>query len=315
MKVVVTGVSGFIGGQIMLALRDADHDVMGIDFNGLPHVLKSVPNTFYQTGFSSSDGIAAMQKYQPDVIVHCAGTSLVGPSMRNPGLYYSNNATNTLELMKEIIGTMPGTRVIFSSSAAVYGEPVITPCSEVDPPMPVSPYGESKHMVEQMLAAYNHAYGLDYVAFRYFNVCGADSQGRHGQTPTATHIIARVLSAAKNNTEFVCNGNTYETPDGTCVRDYIHVEDIAQATLLALDSKIKSGIYNLSNGTGASNLDIIQLARTVTGCEIPVKFGPARSGDPALLTGDSTKFREAAGWAPRFTMTDSIEHAWRWRNV
>ena len=152
------------------------------------------------------------------------------------------------------------------------------------------------------------------MAFRYFNACGADSQARHGQAPHATHIIARVLESVKNGTQFVCNGQDFETPDSTCVRDYVHVEDIADAHLLALNPQLDTGVYNLGSNQGHSNLKVIEQAREVTGHAIPVEFGSRREGDPDILTADSTKFRNATGWEPQFNLSDIVQHAWAWYN-
>jgi UDP-glucose 4-epimerase len=280
----------------------------------LPDHLQGIADYFLFRDFADQDSIAEMHKWHPDAIIHCAGTSLVGPSLTTPGIYYINNMVKTLTLLGAVLTLMPKCRVIFSSSAATYGNPVITPCQEVDPTEPISPYGESKLMVEWALRSYQRANGLDYVAFRYFNACGADSQGRHGQAPHATHIIARVLESVKNGTQFVCNGNDFETLDGTCVRDYVHVEDIAQAHLLALDPRVSAGVYNLGSNQGHSNLEVIEHAREVTGHAIPVEFGPRREGDPAMLTADSSKFRKESGWSPRFGMRSMVEHAWNWYN-
>jgi UDP-glucose 4-epimerase len=207
---------------------------------------------------------------------------------------------------------MPKTRFIFSSSAAVYGEPVMTPCHEVDPCEPISPYGDSKLMVERIMAAYHTAYNLDYVAFRYFNACGADSQTRHGQTEDATHIIARVLEAIKDDREFVLNGVDFATPDGTCVRDYVHVEDIARAHVMALDAEIPSGVYNLGSNNGTSNREIIAAAERITGKKLKVVLGEARPGDPAVLTASAAKFGMVGdGWR-QFELDHMIQHAWNW---
>jgi UDP-glucose 4-epimerase len=235
--------------------------------------------------------------------------------MLNPSDYYSNNVVKTLNLLNIVMAAIPRARFIFSSSAAVYGEPVMTPCDEVDPREPISPYGQSKLMVEQILASYHCAYGLDYVAFRYFNACGADSQGRHGQEPGATHIIARVLESIRDNKEFVLNGIDYPTPDGTCVRDYVHVEDIARAHVMALDSKVTAGVYNLGSNNGTSNREIIDTAQQVTGSAAVVQLGLARPGDPPVLTASAAKFRMAVGWAwQKHTLHDMISHAWTWYN-
>jgi UDP-glucose 4-epimerase len=271
--------------------------------------------SFVQADFDSDECYRRLIELRPDAIVHCAGTSLVGPSVKRPSEYYHNNVVKTLNLLNIMLTALPNTRLIFSSSAAVYGEPIITPCHEVDPREPVSPYGESKLMVEQILASYHQAYGLDYVAFRYFNACGADSQARHGQEPGATHIIARVLESIRDNKEFVLNGIDYPTPDGTCVRDYVHVEDIARAHLMALDSAVKPGVYNLGSNTGTSNREIIDAAQQVTGSAVIIRLGEKRAGDPPMLTASAAKFGMAAGTWKRYELDDMIRHAWAWYNV
>ena len=165
------------------------------------------------------------------------------------------------------------------------------------------------------MAAYHTAYKLDYVAFRYFNACGADSQGRHGQAPGATHIIARVLESIKNDAEFTLNGIDYPTKDGTCIRDYVHVEDIARAHVLALDTKVPSGVYNLGSNTGISNREIITAAEAITSKTVSVITGPARDGDPPVLTAEPAKFTQVAGEWKKYTLDDTIQHAWAWYNV
>jgi UDP-glucose 4-epimerase len=170
-------------------------------------------------------------------------------------------------------------------------------------------------MIEWMLKSYQHAYELDYVAFRYFNACGADSQARHGQKPGATHIIARVLEDLRDNTgAFVLNGTDFETEDGTCVRDYVHVEDLAMAHIMAIDSKIPSGVYNLGTNTGYSNLEIIHGAIGVTKRDLSYSTGSRREGDPAQLTADASKFITVSGWKPQWSLEDIIRHAWAWYN-
>jgi UDP-glucose 4-epimerase len=308
MKVIVTGVSGYIGGQIALQLMDAGHIVIGLD-----QVTCLLPiDKFVLGDFVSKVSLSTIVAEQPDTIVHCAGTSLVGPSIADPAEYYNNNVIKTIAMLDIVRKSLPKTRVIFSSSAAIYGTPIMTPCQEVDPAEPISPYGETKLTIERVLESYHRAYGLDYVAFRYFNACGADSQARHGQNPGATHIVARVLESVKNNTQFVCNGNNFETADGTCVRDYVHVEDIAAAHILALDKSVPAGAYNLGTSEGRSNLEIVDEAQQVTGQPISVIFGSARPGDPAVLTADAAKFNQAAGWQPKYTLNDMVRHAWAW---
>lgn len=314
-KIIVTGAAGYIGGQISIALRDAGHQVIGIDINPAPAHLVTQFTRFHQTDFASDTALQTILEHRPDAIIHCAGTSLVGPSIDNPQEYYNNNVVKTLKLLDLVVDKLPNTRFIFSSSAAVYGVPFMTPCHEVDPCAPISPYGESKLMIEQAMASYHHAYDLDYVAFRYFNACGADSNRRHGQAPGATHIIARVLESIKNDQEFTLNGVDYQTRDGTCIRDYIHVEDVARAHVLALDGKISAGVYNLGSNNGISNREIIEAAETVTSKTVNVVIGPARAGDPPVLTAEPSKFTEAAGEWKKYTLVDTIQHAWHWYHV
>lgn len=314
-KIIVTGAAGYIGGQISIALRDAGHQVIGIDINPAPAHLVTQFTRFHQTDFASDSALQTILEHRPSAIIHCAGTSLVGPSINNPQEYYNNNVVKTLRLLDLVVEKLTTTRFIFSSSAAVYGVPFMTPCHEVDPCDPISPYGESKLMIEQAMASYHRAYGLNYVAFRYFNACGADSSRRHGQAPGATHIIARVLESIKNNTEFTLNGVDYQTRDGTCIRDYIHVEDIANAHVLALDSKIPAGVYNLGSNTGVTNKEIIDASEAITSKKINLVTGPARPGDPPVLTAEPSKFTGVAGEWKRYTLNDTIQHAWNWYNV
>lgn len=310
MNIVVTGAAGYVGGQIALLLTDAGHTVTGIDRRPLPKHLQGVMK-FVQADFDSDESFRTLIETQPSAIVHCAGTSLVGPSIKRPSDYYHNNVVKTMHLLDIVLAALPKTRFIFSSSAAVYGEPVMTPCHEVDPKEPISPYGESKLMVEQILESYHRAYGLDYVAFRFFNACGADSQGRHGQETDATHIIARVLESIRDEKEFVLNGIDYPTADGTCVRDYVHVEDIARAHVMALNPEVLAGVYNLGSNTGTSNREIIDLAQEVTGSAAIIRVGEKRAGDPPVLTASAEKFNRSVPWQ-QYTLKDMIRHAWAW---
>lgn len=309
-SVVVTGAAGYIGGQIALQLADAGHAVIGIDRASLPRHLQGRMQ-FVQADIDSDQALNTILVAMPVAVIHCAGTSLVGPSMKTPSNYYANNFVKTKRLADFIVQALPRTRLIFSSSAAVYGEPVLTPCHEVDPAQPISPYGQSKLMVEWMLESYRQAYGLDYVAFRYFNACGADPQGRHGQAPGATHIIARVLESIRDGQEFTLYGNTYPTADGTCVRDYVHVDDIARAHVLALSQVVPSGVYNLGSNTGTSNHEIIVAAERITGQLLRVAVGPQREGDPAMLTASADTFNSLVSWR-QYTLDDMIQHAWNW---
>ena len=315
MKVVVTGAAGYIGGETLIKLVDAGHDVLAIDRVMPPGHLIPVPCQWHTGDFSAELGLDAIKRFCPDAIIHCAGTSLVGPSVLNPQEYYDNNFVKTKILLDYLVKNHDKqVRFIFSSSAATYGNPIMTPVQEVDPTEPISPYGQSKLMIDWMLTSYKQAYGLDFVSFRYFNACGADSQGRHGQAPGATHIIARVLESVKNGTDFTLYGTNYPTDDGTCVRDYIHVEDLANAHIVAIDKDIPSDIYNLGTNAGNSNLAVIQLAAQITKTSIPVVHGPKRECDPAILTADAGKFMGVSTWQPKFTLENMIGHAWAWYN-
>lgn len=312
MNVIVTGAAGYIGGQVALQLKTAGHTVVGIDRRPLQPHQAGLLDGFVLADFDSDTAFKKLLDVRPEAVVHCAGTSLVGPSIKHPSTYYFNNVAKTLQLINFVTQAMPKTRIIFSSSAATYGEPIMTPCQEVDPCLPVSPYGESKLMIDMMLQSYHRAYGLDYVSFRYFNACGADPQARHGQEPEATHIIARVLESIRDNQTFTLYGNNYPTPDGTCVRDYVHVDDIARAHVMALDQTIPAGVYNLGSNTGTSNREIIAAAERITGQTVTVATGDQRAGDPPVLTASADKFTAVAGAWQQYTLDDMISHAWKW---
>lgn len=310
--VIVTGSAGYIGGQTALLLKDAGHEVYGIDRREPSKHLRGVCNEFKYQDFASDVALSWIIQKQPDAIIHCAGTSLVGPSMQDPAEYYNNNVAKTLKLLDIVRKSLPRCRFIFSSSAATYGDPILGSCNEVDPCMPVSPYGESKLMIDMMLESYRKAYNFDYVSFRYFNACGADPQGRHGQEPGATHIIARVLESIRDQKEFVLNGNDFPTVDGTCIRDYVHVDDIARAHALAIYHKIPAGIYNLGSNTGTSNSGIIEAALDETQQHLNVVVGSRRAGDPPELTANPAKFDLVAGAWRHHNLDDMIKHAWNW---
>jgi UDP-glucose 4-epimerase len=313
MRVVVTGGAGYIGGQTVLKLLDAGHSVFAIDRVWAPDHLEHSGAKWLIGDFSGEVALRAIETFQPDAIVHCAGTSLVGPSIANPEEYYDNNFVKTKAMLDYIVkNKLTNIRVIFSSSAATYGNPIMTPVNEVDPTEPISPYGQSKLMIDWMLKSYQHAYGLDFVSFRYFNACGADSLARHGQPAGATHIIARILESIKNKQDFTLYGTDYATEDGTCVRDYIHVEDLATAHVMAMDQSVASDIYNLGTNRGTSNLEVIQAAAKITQQHVGMLHGPKREGDPAILTADAGKFMAVSGWRPKFDLNDIITHAWNW---
>jgi UDP-glucose 4-epimerase len=313
MIVMVTGLAGYIGGQIGLKLKARGMMVIGVDRRPLPAHLEGQFAHFEQCDFDSEEFRALMKEGKPDAIVHCAGTSLVGPSMLEPQEYYNNNVVKTIRLLDDIKDKyFWKPKFIFSSSAATYGTPIMVPCQEIDPCEPISPYGESKLFIEKVLQGYHKAYGLEYVAFRFFNACSADPEARHGQEAGATHIIAKVLESIRDNTDFVIYGNDYPTEDGTCVRDYIHVDDIADAHARALDVGLPSGVYNIGSKHGNSNLEVVRMAEKVTGRRVNLGYGGQRAGDPAMLTADADKFNNATGWAPKYTLEDMVRHAWAW---
>ena len=310
--VIVTGSAGYIGGQTALLLKDAGHEVYGIDRREPPRHLAGVCDRFLFQDFASDVALSWIINKQPDAIVHCAGTSLVGPSVKDPSEYYNNNVAKTLKLLDIVRRSLPRTRIIFSSSAATYGEPTEGACRETDPCKPLSPYGESKLMIDMMLESYHTAYGLDYVSFRYFNACGADPQGRHGQEPNATHLIARVLEATRDQGVFKIYGVDYPTVDGTCVRDYVHVDDIARAHALAIYYKIPAGIYNLGSNQGTTVKQVVERAWAITGKRPEIQFGAARAGDPPTLTASADKFNLVAGAWRHYDLDAMIQHAWAW---
>lgn len=314
MRVIVTGGAGYIGGQTVLKLLDYGHSVFAIDRVCAPDHLEHCGAKWMQSDFADDVSLSAIKQYRPDAIIHCAGTSLVGPSMDNPREYYDNNFVKTKRLLDFLLTLEQLPRFVFSSSAATYGNPIITPINEVDPTEPISPYGQSKLMIDWMLQSYHRAYGLDYVSFRYFNACGADPLVRHGQAPGATHIIARVLESMRDGRPFTLYGTQYPTDDGTCVRDYIHVADLADAHVTAFASRIPVGIYNLGTDSGTSNAEIIDTAKSITGRSLEVSVGDPREGDPAILTADAGKFVGVSGWTPKYTLHDMISHAWAWYN-
>jgi len=310
--VIVTGSAGYIGGQTALLLKDAGHEVYGIDRREPPKHLQGVVDRFLYQDFASDVALSWIIAKQPDAIIHCAGTSLVGPSVKDPSEYYNNNVVKTLKLLDIVRRSLPKTRVIFSSSAATYGEPMVSVCYETDSCVPLSPYGESKLMIDMMLQSYHWAYGLDYVSFRYFNACGADPQGRHGQEPGATHLIAKLLEATRDNEQFRIYGDDYPTPDGSCVRDYVHVDDIARAHALALSPSVPAGIYNLGSNSGTSVREVMEQARTIVGKMPYFSTEARREGDPHILTASSAKFDSVADTWRHHNLDAMIQHAWAW---
>jgi UDP-glucose 4-epimerase len=318
--VIVTGGCGYIGSHVARAFKyaEAGNRVFIIDRVKREHTLKGIDGWFIDD-FASDESLATITNLEPDVIVHCAGTSLVGPSMTEPAEYYNNNISKTLRLL-DVVRDLPKVpAIMFSSSASVYGEPDSWPITEQNDIQPISPYGATKAMTERILSDYYHAYHLPSVCFRYFNAAGAEPfESDLGQEPGATHIIARALEASLAKRAFTINGSDFDTEDGTCVRDYVHVWDIAQAHVMAcdfiLDDYPQSGahILNLGTGKGISNKQIVDYVAGTYGLPF-VNYGEPRPGDPAELVADATQAKNLLGWEAKHSDIKSIiDSAYAW---
>jgi len=322
-KIIVTGGCGYIGSHVARAFKQNGDHVVIIDREQRDHTLQGIDG-YLIADFASDSSLATMHSLAPDVVVHCAGTSLVGPSMDNPGEYYDNNIAKTIRMLNAVKDFDTKPVVMFSSSASVYGEPDRLPCREYDTIQPISPYGATKAMTERMLADYWGAYAVPSVCFRYFNAAGAEPFSADlGQEPGATHLIARALEASIAQQPVTINGGDYPTEDGTCVRDYIHVWDIARAHVMAADYKLNdypqpgAEVFNLGTNTGTSNQAIVDYVLEKYGIT-SVNYGPARFGDPAELVADAGLIKEKMAWVPEHsdiaTIIDSA-HRWYTRNV
>ncbi len=318
MKVLVAGGAGYIGSQVALDLARQGHEPVVLDNLVKGHREAVLRGTFVQGDISQFDLVTElMAKEKIEAVIHLAAYSLVGESVHNPAKYFRNNIGNGQFLLDAMVAS--GVKyIVFSSTAAVYGEPKQVPIPEDHPKNPTNPYGFSKLTFEGMLRFYEEAYGLRYISLRYFNAAGADPDAEIGEDhDPETHLIPIVLKTALGIREQIqLFGTDYPTPDGTCIRDYIHVADLSQAHLLALkalaDGK-ESTIYNLGNGQGYSNKAVIETARRVTGKEIKVTDGPRRPGDPAVLVASAEKIRAELGWNPKYpSLEEIIATAWRW---
>lgn len=327
MHILVTGGAGYVGSVSVEKFLETGHEVTVLDDLSTGH-RGAVPKqaALEVASYGDRQSVAAiLERHQIDAVLHCGAKSLVGESMLDPAKYYSENVVGGVALL-EAMRDAGVRRIVFSSTAATYGMPERTPIVESDPIRPINPYGETKRTVEGAIRWYGQAYGLRSVILRYFNVAGASKLCGEWHAPE-THLIPNVLGAADEDREFTLFGDDYPTPDGTCIRDYIHVEDLASAHLLALEATAvgdgRTGpdqgpceplICNLGNGSGFSNRQIIAASQAVVGHPIDVKVGPRRPGDPPVLVASSARATEVLGWRAAHTSIDEIvETAYAWR--
>jgi UDP-glucose 4-epimerase len=317
MKVLVTGGAGYIGSVVAEELLQAGHGVVVFDNLSRGH-RQAVPKNAELIVGDLADGASLVQLLSSraiDAVMHFAALIEAGESMKFPEKFFRNNTANALTLLEAMLATGVK-RFVFSSTAALYGNPERTPIEEDDPLRPTNAYGESKLLVERMLAWFQQIHGLRYASLRYFNAAGAARPDKGEAHQPETHLIPRILQVALGRAEHVnIFGTDYPTADGTCIRDYIHVSDLAHAHLLALHALEKSSplIYNLGNGQGFSVRQVVEVARKVTGHPIPVIESPRRPGDPEALIASSRKIRSELDWRPRFADLESIvDSAWQW---
>ncbi len=311
------GGAGYIGSHTVKHLLDNSYQVVVADNLVYGHV-EAVDK---RATFEHADllDIYSLQqlfnKHKIDAVIHFAAFAYVGESVGEPQKYYYNNVVGTMNLLNTML--QHGVKdIVFSSTCATYGEPQYTPIDEQHPQNPINPYGRTKLMIEQIFSDYERAYGLRHIALRYFNAAGCSSDGSIGESHTPeTHLIPLVLKAISGERKSISVfGTDYDTPDGTCIRDYIHVEDLALAHRLALEKlKDYSGCINLGTGIGTSVKEIIVAAEEVSGKKCPVEYGKRRAGDPARLFADNSKAKEILGWQPKYTnIKDIIQTAWNW---
>ncbi|MCG1021519.1 UDP-glucose 4-epimerase GalE [Sutcliffiella horikoshii] len=319
MAVLVCGGAGYIGSHAVVDLVRRGEDVIVIDNLKTGHAGSLHENVrFYEGDIRDFDFLEKVfDENEVDTVIHFAADSLVGESVQNPLAYYDNNVYGALCLLK-MMKKHQVHRIVFSSTAATYGEPENIPILETDPTNPTSPYGETKLAIERMLKWSSVAYGLNFIVLRYFNVAGAHLEADIGEDHTPeTHLIPLILQVALGKREkIMIFGDDYPTEDGTCIRDYIHVTDLVSAHLLAVD-KLRNGggngTYNLGNGNGFSVKEVIETARKVTQKEISAEVAPRRAGDPAKLVASSLRAKEELGWNPQHSsMEEMIQSAWKW---
>ncbi len=318
MKVLVTGGAGYIGSHTCKALSKAGHIPVVYDNLVYGHEWAVKWGALERGDILDRERLDdVIRRHEPQAAIHFAAFTYVGESVANPGKYYRNNVAGSLTLL-EAIRDSGIANIVFSSTAAVYGIPKESPINEDLPRQPINPYGESKLAVEHMLRDFHEAHGLNWMALRYFNAAGADPDGEIGEDhDPETHLIPLVLKAITGERDNITVfGTDYDTPDGTCIRDYIHVTDLADAHVRAIEALAagaSSGACNLGNGTGFSVREVIESARKVTGRDVPMKLGERRPGDPAVLVSDATRAQKELGWTPTFRdLNEIVRTAWEW---
>lgn len=320
MKVLVTGGAGYIGSHFVKQLLKSGNEVVVLDNLSRGHK-ESVPGNVKLEivdlkDFEKTKSIFEIHNF--DAVVHFAAYAYVGESVENPELYYTNNVIGTMNLLRAVKESSVK-KFVFSSTCSLYGNPLKVPISEEESVKPINPYAQTKLMIENVLKDYSTSYGINYVALRYFNAAGADPEGEIGEShDPEPHLIPITLQVALGKREKVyVFGNDYETADGTCIRDYIHINDLADAHIKALEylnAGNESDVFNLGTGDGNSVLEIIKTAEKVTGKEIKFDLTERRAGDPAVLVADNKKAKEVLGWEPKYNLEDVISTAWNWHS-
>ena len=318
--VIITGVLGFIGGHTAKAFKKAGYKVIGVD-----RAWTMKEGSFFCDELFIDDFVNIVANIvmtdKVDAIIHIAGTSLVGPSLKDPGEYYRNNTAKTNQMLDDLALCGWAGKFVFSSSAATYGNDCPVPIIESAQGIPVSPYGQSKKMCEYVIADHTRAFGHKSIALRYFNACGCDGDAELGNVWNDTHLIPRVVQAILEKQSFTINGSDFSTRDGTCIRDYLHVTDIANAHVQSVElcDKLSNGefrAYNLGTGHGYSNLEITQAVKHVTESNLKINFGPRREGDPDELIADPSAFIKDANWAPiHSNLLTIVETTYNWMKL
>lgn len=316
--ILVAGGAGYIGSHCTLDLQRAGYDCVVLDNLSEGHREAVQTEHFCQADLADVEQTREVfRKYPIEAVIHFAAHCYVGESVTNPQKYYYNNVVNTLNLLQVML-EFDVKKIVFSSTCATYGNPAYTPIDEKHPQAPINPYGMTKLMIEKIFQDYDRAYGLKYTALRYFNASGADNEANIGEShDPETHLIPLVLEVAAGKRDCIkVFGDDYETPDGTCIRDYIHVNDLSSAHRLAVRKLLDGGssnFYNLGIGKGFSVKEIIDISREITGKPIKQEIISRREGDPPILFANNTKAKTELGWEPKFTrIEDIISTAWNW---